>query len=176
LVAGENRKEDDLNDHRTIVGVTTVFQNTRIYGQLIVDASGRNSETPNWLEKLDFERPPETRVNSYIGYATRQFRPRPKNNHANWKVMIILTQPPDNPVHLCCIGILYLFLGYIVLYRYGIGMLVYRQIRLMYFSKKTSTEGGKAVQPKMAIPGGIGYLAICEDTEGNSFGIIQEKG
>jgi len=24
----------------------------------------------------------------------------------------------------------------------------------------------------MAIPG-IGYLAICEDTEGNSFGIIQ---
>jgi predicted enzyme related to lactoylglutathione lyase len=28
------------------------------------------------------------------------------------------------------------------------------------------------VRPKMAIPG-IGYLAICEDTEGNSFGIIQ---
>jgi predicted enzyme related to lactoylglutathione lyase len=25
----------------------------------------------------------------------------------------------------------------------------------------------------MAIPGGIGYLAICEDTEGNSFGIIE---
>ena len=40
------------------------------------------------------------------------------------------------------------------------------------FSKKISTEGGKVVQPKMAIPG-IGYLAICEDTEGNSFGIIQ---
>jgi hypothetical protein len=46
---------------------------------------------------LGFERPPETKVNSYIGYATRQFRPTPKNNHANWKVMIILTQPPDNP-------------------------------------------------------------------------------
>jgi uncharacterized protein len=41
------------------------------------------------------------------------------------------------------------------------------------FSKKISTEGGKVVQPKMAIPGGIGYLAICEDTEGNSFGIIE---
>jgi predicted enzyme related to lactoylglutathione lyase len=40
------------------------------------------------------------------------------------------------------------------------------------FSKKISTEGGKVVRPKMAIPG-IGYLAICEDTEGNSFGIIQ---
>ena len=40
------------------------------------------------------------------------------------------------------------------------------------FSKKISTEGGKVLQPKMAIPS-IGYLAICEDTEGNSFGIIQ---
>ena len=40
------------------------------------------------------------------------------------------------------------------------------------FSKKISMGGGKVVQPKMAIPG-IGYLAICEDTEGNSFGIIQ---
>ena len=40
------------------------------------------------------------------------------------------------------------------------------------FSKKISTEGGKVVTPKMAIPG-IGYLAICEDTEGISFGIIE---
>jgi len=38
---------------------------------------------------------------------------------------------------------------------------------------KISTEGGKVVQPKKAIPGGIGYLAICEDTEGNLFGIIE---
>jgi len=99
LVAGENKKEDEVNDHRRIVGVTTVFQNAQriIYGQLIVDASGRNGETSNWLEKFGFERPPETKVNSYIGYATRQFRPTAKNNHANWKVMIILTQPPDNP-------------------------------------------------------------------------------
>jgi uncharacterized protein len=40
------------------------------------------------------------------------------------------------------------------------------------FSKKISMEGGKVVRPKMAIPG-IGYLAICEDTEGTLFGIIQ---
>jgi uncharacterized protein len=42
------------------------------------------------------------------------------------------------------------------------------------FSKKISTQGGKVVQPKMAIPG-IGYLAICEDTEGISFGIIDRN-
>jgi predicted enzyme related to lactoylglutathione lyase len=40
------------------------------------------------------------------------------------------------------------------------------------FSKKISTQGGKIIQPKMAIPG-IGYLAICQDTEGIPFGILQ---
>jgi predicted enzyme related to lactoylglutathione lyase len=40
------------------------------------------------------------------------------------------------------------------------------------FSKKISIGGGKVVRPKMAIPG-IGYLAICEDTEGILFGIIE---
>jgi predicted enzyme related to lactoylglutathione lyase len=40
------------------------------------------------------------------------------------------------------------------------------------FSKKISTSGGKIVRPKMAIPG-IGYFALCEDIDGNSFGIIQ---
>jgi predicted enzyme related to lactoylglutathione lyase len=32
--------------------------------------------------------------------------------------------------------------------------------------------GGKMVQPKMHIPG-IGYLAYCQDTEGNIFGIVE---
>ena len=40
------------------------------------------------------------------------------------------------------------------------------------FSDKISMEGGKVLSPKMPIPG-VGYLAICEDTEGISFGIIQ---
>jgi uncharacterized protein len=40
------------------------------------------------------------------------------------------------------------------------------------FSNKISMEGGKVLRPKMPIPG-VGYLAICQDTEGISFGIIQ---
>lgn len=32
--------------------------------------------------------------------------------------------------------------------------------------------GGQIVAPKMAIPG-VGYLAYCLDTEGNTFGIMQ---
>lgn len=40
------------------------------------------------------------------------------------------------------------------------------------FSNKISMEGGKVLSPKIPIPG-VGYLAICEDTEGITFGIIQ---
>ncbi len=40
------------------------------------------------------------------------------------------------------------------------------------FVGKVTKHGGKVVAPKMAIPG-VGYLAYCQDTEGNTFGIIQ---
>ena len=37
---------------------------------------------------------------------------------------------------------------------------------------KVAAAGGKVVAPKMAIPG-VGYLAYCQDTEGNTFGVMQ---
>jgi predicted enzyme related to lactoylglutathione lyase len=40
------------------------------------------------------------------------------------------------------------------------------------FSAKVVASGGQVIQPKMAIPG-VGYLAYCHDTEGNTFGIMQ---
>ena len=41
------------------------------------------------------------------------------------------------------------------------------------FLQRIVTAGGKAVTPKMPIPG-IGFFAYCQDTEGNLFGIMQE--
>jgi predicted enzyme related to lactoylglutathione lyase len=41
------------------------------------------------------------------------------------------------------------------------------------FVAKITANGGKVVAPKVAIPG-VGYFAHCQDTEGNTFGIIQE--
>ncbi|MDD1669963.1 MAG: hypothetical protein LUQ67_01400, partial [Methanomicrobiales archaeon] len=32
--------------------------------------------------------------------------------------------------------------------------------------------GGKVLRPKMPIPG-VGYNALCEDPEGNAFGILE---
>ena len=40
------------------------------------------------------------------------------------------------------------------------------------FTEKIIRNGGKVVAPKMEIPG-VGYFAYCQDTEGNTFGIIQ---
>jgi predicted enzyme related to lactoylglutathione lyase len=41
------------------------------------------------------------------------------------------------------------------------------------FLDKINKHGGKVIMPKTAIPG-IGYHAYCQDTEGNTFGIMQE--
>jgi predicted enzyme related to lactoylglutathione lyase len=38
--------------------------------------------------------------------------------------------------------------------------------------KQIQGHGGKVVAPKMPIPG-VGYLAYCQDPEGNTFGIMQ---
>jgi hypothetical protein len=40
------------------------------------------------------------------------------------------------------------------------------------FTAKVTTEGGKIMVPKMAVPG-IGWLAYCTDTEGNVFGMME---
>ncbi len=40
------------------------------------------------------------------------------------------------------------------------------------YSTKIGKSGGKVIAPKMAIPG-VGYLVMCQDTEGTTFGIIQ---
>jgi predicted enzyme related to lactoylglutathione lyase len=38
------------------------------------------------------------------------------------------------------------------------------------YSSKVQQLGGKVHVPKMAVPG-MGYLAVCLDTENNAFGI-----
>lgn len=61
---------------------------------LVVDASGRRSQAPNWLQELGFAPPPETVVNPLLGYATRRYRPLP-SAQADWKIMLISQSPPN---------------------------------------------------------------------------------
>jgi hypothetical protein len=41
------------------------------------------------------------------------------------------------------------------------------------FISKITEAGGKIIAPKQSIPG-VGYFAYCQDTEGNTFGIMEE--
>jgi uncharacterized protein len=40
------------------------------------------------------------------------------------------------------------------------------------FAKKISEAGGEVLAPKVSIRG-VGYIQYCQDTEGNTFGIMQ---
>lgn len=72
----------------SVTGLTTSEDGTRITGVILsgkgelstldadwtVDASGRNSKLSEWLVKLGYQCPPETTVNSFLGYASRWYR------------------------------------------------------------------------------------------------------
>jgi 2-polyprenyl-6-methoxyphenol hydroxylase-like FAD-dependent oxidoreductase len=57
-----------------VCGVT-VRDGEPIAADLVIDASGRNSLTPRWLESLGYEQAPETYVNCDVHYATAVVRP-----------------------------------------------------------------------------------------------------
>jgi len=45
-----------------------------LYAELIVDAGGKVSKTPQWLKSLGYEPPQETVINAFVGYATRIYK------------------------------------------------------------------------------------------------------
>lgn len=62
---------------------------------LVVDASGRGSHLPKWLEALGHARPLESTVKVNVAYATRIYR-RPPEGTVPWKALYILGQSPDS--------------------------------------------------------------------------------
>lgn len=59
---------------------------------LVVDASGRHSRTPEWLARLGYPPPGEREVNSFLGYVTRKYRRKPGT-----PMLLIVPVPPNNP-------------------------------------------------------------------------------
>ena len=73
---------------------------------LVVDASGRGSSSPAWLENLGYARPEEEKIEIGIGYTTRVYRRRPTDlggklavvvagSGPNWRNGVILYQTED---------------------------------------------------------------------------------
>ncbi|MGO8844874.1 MAG: NAD(P)/FAD-dependent oxidoreductase [Methylocella sp.] len=67
-----------------------------LIADLIVDASGRSSKLPQWLEALGYPRPPETVVDPHLGYASRVYR-APRDLAAGWVGIFAPAAPPKHP-------------------------------------------------------------------------------
>jgi 2-polyprenyl-6-methoxyphenol hydroxylase-like FAD-dependent oxidoreductase len=53
-------------------------------GDLIVDASGRSTRCPAWIEAMGLPMPAETVVDSHTGYASRWYNVNPKSRPKDW--------------------------------------------------------------------------------------------
>ncbi len=68
----------------------------QLTADLVVDASGRDSHTPEWLAELGYTPPEETKVNAFVGYSTRIYR-QPANFAEPWKTLYIMPMHPHTP-------------------------------------------------------------------------------
>ncbi len=99
-----------VEEHR-VVGLVSDLNNMQVTGlkiqnissgnieelsaDLVVDASGRASNAPQWLANLGFPTPTQTVINPFLGYATRRYK-QPHNFTGDWKVILISQEAPDN--------------------------------------------------------------------------------
>lgn len=64
--------------------------------QFVVDASGRSSKAPKWLQGLGYEIPKETAINSFLGYASREYQSL-SGQPLDYKVLYLMPKAPDKP-------------------------------------------------------------------------------
>jgi len=87
-------------DHTRVTGVQLRHHNDEhseenLIADLVVDASGRGSQAPQWLTSLGYTRVKESSVKVDVGYATRVYR-LPRQISPEWKVLIINPTPPTS--------------------------------------------------------------------------------
>jgi 2-polyprenyl-6-methoxyphenol hydroxylase-like FAD-dependent oxidoreductase len=100
FVAETQVKNLVASDDRTrIIGVDVQMrggarEEKRLLADLVVDASGRTSHTPEWLKELGYDEPEDTHVNSFLGYSTRWYKKPSTSGASAPKGVIISNEPP----------------------------------------------------------------------------------
>jgi hypothetical protein len=82
--------------HAAIRGVRVKTDNgaeETILADLVVDASGRGSSSPAWLESFGYARAQEEKIEIGIGYTTRVYRRRPTDLGGKLAVVIAGSGP-----------------------------------------------------------------------------------
>ncbi len=67
-------------------------QTTEIKADLVIDASGRGSDSAQWLVEMGYEQVEETVINSFLGYATRWYK-RPNAFPKDLKILTVQSVP-----------------------------------------------------------------------------------
>ena len=85
-------------DGKRITGLSLVYagaqrREEKRAADLVVDASGRGSRVPQWLNSLGYGKVEETSVKVDVGYATSVYR-RPATLPRDWKLLLIYPTPP----------------------------------------------------------------------------------
>jgi 2-polyprenyl-6-methoxyphenol hydroxylase-like FAD-dependent oxidoreductase len=70
------------------------YTSKELSAQLVVDASGRSTQTPQWLQALGFTSPQATVIDPGLGYATRRYR-IPAQFQPECKILLISQEPPQ---------------------------------------------------------------------------------
>ena len=86
-------------DNRRIIGVQLIRRQAGsatevLPAALVVDASGRGSRTPAWLETLGYAKPEVDLVEVGMGYASRFYERKPE--HLNSDLLINIAPTPEN--------------------------------------------------------------------------------
>lgn len=89
-------------DHARITGVRIRARSDgaaeqTLHAELVVDATGRGSATPRWLEALGYPLPAEEAVTVHVGYATRTFRRDPAAP-TPWKALYVIGDAPQRRI------------------------------------------------------------------------------
>ncbi len=85
-------------DRTRVTGVRVVHGAAKDYPEeiqadLVIDAAGRGSHTPQWLQSLGYERPTEQIIKIGVGYASRTYRRR-ANDAPDADLIIVSASPP----------------------------------------------------------------------------------
>lgn len=97
------RTDTDVQDLRLdatgtrVIGLTvsdrTAGTADHLDADVVVDAAGRGSRTPQWLQAHGFPTPRETTIDGFLGYASRIVRPPARLTH-DWKGLYVQCAPP----------------------------------------------------------------------------------
>lgn len=88
----------DAKSPRSVTGVRIADTSTEdeeiVTADLVIDASGRSSKTPDWLVQPGIERPSEQKVKINLCYTSRLYE-QPSSRTSAWQGLIVYPRAPD---------------------------------------------------------------------------------